>query len=115
MNLTKTIKKLCTPAVVYLLLSALSLILLVVSYIGNKNTLCVGDYECPVDNLFLILIFKACYIGIITIILNSLCKNGWGIISWVLVFFPIFFFFVVLGIFLIYQKQSKTIVLVEQQ
>jgi hypothetical protein len=115
MKLIKDIKKMCSPAIVYLLLSLLSLIVLVISNIGNKSTLCVGDYDCPVDNLFVILIFKVLYIAFVTIILDSLCKNGWGSISWFLVFLPIIIFFVVLGFFMIYKNESRTFILIDQE
>ncbi len=56
------------------------------------------------------------YIAFFTIVLDSLCKNGWGYISWFLVLLPIIFFFVVLGFFMIYQNQVKnqTIVYIEE-
>jgi hypothetical protein len=117
MKLVKDIKKMCTPAIVYLLLSVFSLLVLVFSNLGNRTTLCVGEFDCPVDNVFVVFVVKALYIAFVTIVLDSLCKNGWGAISWFLVFLPIFFFFVVLGLFMIYQNHgtNQTIVLVEQE
>lgn len=116
MKLVKDIKKMCTPAVVYLLLSVFSLVVLVISNLGNRRTLCVGEYDCPVENVFFIFISKIIYIAFWTIVLDSLCKNGWGAISWFLVFLPIFLFFIVLGLFMIYQNNSmnQTIVLVQE-
>jgi len=117
MKLLKDLKKMCSPAIIYLLLSLFSLIVLAVSNIGNKSTLCVGEYDCPVDNLYVIFAFKILYIGFVTIVLDSLCKNGWGVISWFLVFLPIFFFFAALGLFMIYQNQkhNQSIIIIEQQ
>jgi len=116
MKLVKDIKKMCTPAIVYLLLSVFSLLVLVFSNLGNRTTLCVGEYDCPVDNVFVIFVVKALYIAFVTIVLDSLCKNGWGAISWFLVFLPIFLFFIVLGLFMIYQNNSmnQTIILVQE-
>ena len=110
------IKKMWTPAIVYLLVSVFALLILVFSNLGNNSTLCIGEYDCPVDNVFVIFVIKALYIAFVTIILDSLCKNGWGAISWFLVFLPIFFFFVALGFFMIYQNNSmnQTIVLVQE-
>lgn len=117
MKLIKDIKKMCTPAIIYLLLSLFSLLALVFSNLGNRRTLCVGEYDCPVDNVFVIFVIKVLYIAFVTIVLDSLCKNGWGVISWFLVFLPIFFFFVVLGLFMLYQNNNmnQTIVLVQEE
>ena len=75
MKLVKDIKKMCTPAVVYLLLSVFSLVVLVISNLGNRRTLCVGEYDCPVENVFFIFISKIIYIAFWTIVLDSLCKK----------------------------------------
>ena len=117
MKLIKDVKKMCTPAIVYLLISVFALFVLIFSNLGNRRTLCVGEYDCPVDNVFVIFVIKALYIAFVTIVLDSLCKNGWGAISWFLVFLPIFFFFVVLGLFMIYKNNgmNQTIVLVDQE
>ena len=109
----KNIRKLCTPARVYFLLSAFTLLIMILSNLGNKDSLCMGGYECPVDNIYLIYLIKVIYVLFNTIVLDSLCKNGFAGISWFLVFFPIIFFFIVLGLFMI--RQNQTIVIVQQQ
>jgi hypothetical protein len=116
MKIMKDMKKMCTPAIVYLLLSVFSLLVLVFSNLGNRNTLCVGEFDCPVDNVFIIFIVKILYIAFTTIVLDSLCKNGWGAISWFLVFLPIFFFFIALGVFMIFKNNdmNQTIIMVQQ-
>jgi hypothetical protein len=117
MKLVKDIKKMCTPAVVYLLLSVFALFVLIFSNLGNRRTLCVGEYDCPVENVFLIFIGKIIYIGFWTVVLDSLCKNGWGSLSWFLVFLPIILFFVILGLFMVYKNNgmNQTIVLVQEE
>lgn len=109
----KRIQQLCTPAKVYFVISVLSLLFMVISNIGNKRTFCMGNYECPVDNISFIYLIKSVYVLFITIVLESLCKNGYSAISWFLVFFPIFFYFVSLGFFMI--SQNSTILVVNQQ
>jgi hypothetical protein len=71
----------------------------------------MGEFECPVDNLFLIYIVKFGYLLFVTIILDSLCKNGYASISWFLVFFPILFYFVALGLFMV--KQNSTFIVIQ--
>lgn len=100
------IRKLCTPAYIYFLVSIMSLFMLIGMNMKNSDTLCVGNYECPVDNLLVVFLIKAMYIIFMTIVLDSLCKNGYANISWFLVFFPILFYFVALGGFMIMQNSK---------
>lgn len=106
------IKKLCTPAMIYFLISVFTLLFMIFTNLGNSKTFCMGDFECPVDNIFLIYIVKLAYLFFVTIILDSLCKNGYGGISWFLVFFPVLFYFVALGLFMI--KQNTTVIVVQE-
>ena len=103
------IKKLCTPAMIYFIISVSTLLAMIVSNIGNSTRFCMGEFECPVDNVFLIYIVKMVYLLFVTIVLDSLCKNGYASISWFLIFFQILFFFVILGIFMI--KQNTRVVI----
>jgi len=73
----------------------------------------MGNYECPVDNINWIYLIKVIYVLITTIVLESLCKNGYSAISWFLVFFPILFYFIALGFFMI--SQNSTILVINQQ
>ena len=108
------LKKMCTPATIYFILSITTLIVMVISNIGNTRTLCMGSYDCPVDSLLLIYIIKLGYILFSTIVLDSLCKNGYGSISWFLVFFPIMAYFASLALFMIY-KNSSSVLIQEQE
>lgn len=105
----KGLKKLCTPSKVYFVVSILSLIFMMLSNFNSVGTFCMGNYDCPVDNIYLIYVLKIVYIAFITIVLDSLCKNGYASISWFLVFFPIMFYFVVLGLFMISQNASVVV------
>ncbi len=107
------IKKLCTPARIYFVLSIFTLLVMIFSNRKNDSTFCMGEFECPVDNLFLIYIVKLAYLLFVTIILDSLCKNGYKSISWFLLFLPLLFYFVVLGLFMIYQ--NSTVLLIQQE
>jgi hypothetical protein len=104
------IKSLCTPAMVYFLVSVITLFYMILNNLGNTRTFCMGDYDCPVDNINVIYFMKTVYLLFVTIVLDSLCKNGYAGISWFLVFFPIMFFFVALGYFMIHQNSSILVV-----
>ena len=68
------LKKLCTPACIYLVMSAIILILLAFQNLGNYTTFCIGDVECDVDNTWFIFFLKIVYVIFWTFILNLLCS-----------------------------------------
>ena len=90
------IRKMCSPAVIYFFISVFSLLMLIGMNLSNHgtNTLCVGNYECPTESLLMVYLMKGLYILFMTIVLDSLCKNGYKSISWFLVFFPLLFYFI---------------------
>ena len=106
----KDIRKMCSPAVVYFFISVFSLLMLIGMNLSNygTNTLCVGNYECPTESLLMVYLMKGIYILFMTIVLDSLCKNGYASISWFLVFFPLLFYFIILVFYMIMQN-SKTV------
>jgi len=78
MKLEKTIKNICTPAYIYILVSAFAILFALFSGIG----------------IFAVLI-KAVFVIFWTYVLNMLCKNGYKNVSWFLVLLP--YFFILLG------------------
>tara|TARA_B100000424_G_scaffold42022_1_gene28471 strand:- start:4306 stop:4701 length:396 start_codon:yes stop_codon:yes gene_type:complete len=100
------LKKLCTPAMLYFALSIVSFVVMIIANGNNEKTLCIGDFECPTDNVYMLYFFNLIYILFFTIVLDSLCKNGFTPLSWLLVLFPIVMFFVLLGLFMVYQNKT---------
>lgn len=84
----KTLKKLCTPAMIYLVISLIALILVTMQNINNTNKLCVGKYSCIVPNVTLVLLLNLVYILFWTWVLSLICNAGYKIISWILVLMP---------------------------
>ena len=109
------LKKLCTPAFIYFVISLVSLIFMIFNNYGNSNKFCLGMYDCPVENVWLIFLINVVYILFITIVLDSLCKNGFSPISWFLVFFPFILFFVALVLFMFRQNSLNSPVLYESE
>jgi len=99
----KLIKKLCSPAYVYLVISTITLILLIFQNQGNTNTYCMGSYTCPVNNTSLIFLMEFLYIAFWTFVLDSICKAGYKNFSWFLVLLPFLLFFVLIGAMMITQ------------
>lgn len=101
-----SIRNLCTPAYVYLLVSVFALVVLMFQNAGNNHTYCVGMHECPVPNTAMIFIGQGLYIAIWTFILNALCKSGYKQISWFLVLLPFILFFVLIGLMMVLLTQN---------
>ena len=91
---------LCDPAFFYLLISLTILIVVALQNIGSGFNYCVGTQSCPASNVTGIFIIKILYILVWTWILNLMCKNGYEIFSWVLVFIPIILMFIFMALFI---------------
>ena len=74
--------QLCAPALIYMAFSLTQIIIDI--FKGLNNTA----------------FFKAIVMIIITILLNALCQEGMGIISWIIVFIPFIFMSVIVAILL---------------
>jgi hypothetical protein len=97
------IKKLCSPAYVYLVISVISMVMLIFQNAGNHNKYCAGEFECQVPSTVGILIGQGLYVALWTLILNSLCNSGYKNISWFLLFIPFIFFFILIGTLMLNQ------------
>jgi hypothetical protein len=99
----KIIKKLCTPAYVYLVISVVAIIVLMFQNGGNVDLYCIGNFECYVPSTALIFLCKFLYVAFWTFILDSVCKAGHKQISWFLVLFPFILFFIFIGLMMLNQ------------
>lgn len=97
----KTLKELCTPALLYFIISVLALVFLLLQNLGDNNSYHVGTYSCRVPNTAVVFIIKLIYILFWTYVLNLICKDGHSGLSWLLVLFPFVLFFVVIGIMML--------------
>ena len=95
------LKKMCTPATIYFVISLISLIVLGVMNIGDSETLCVGNYNCHVGNKSLVFIINGIYILFWTFILDLLCKNGYTDLSWFILLLPFILSFLFIGMVMI--------------
>ncbi len=100
-KLEKSIKKLCTPAYLYLVISVISLIILAVQNLGSDPTYAIGNYSCPMESKLSVFIGHIIYIALWTIILNWICKKGFTSVSWVLVLLPFLLSFVLIGVMIV--------------
>jgi hypothetical protein len=101
MAFPKSVKELCTPAMVYLIISMISLGMIFLQNIGNSNSYNIGSFSCRVPSTIIVFIVKIIYILFWTWILNLICKDGHTEISWLLILFPFILLFVIIGLLML--------------
>ena len=87
---------LCKPALVYLTISTIALIIILFQNIGSQNKYCLGSMSCNTSNITIIFVIKIMYILFWTWILNLICKSGSSFIAWLLVLIPFLIQFILL-------------------
>jgi len=93
-----SLKKICSPALVYFVISCISILIMFFQNFGNRNIYCLGTYTCDVSNVTTIFIIKILYILFWTWILNIMCGAGYQSVAWLLVLLPFILFFVLLAL-----------------
>ena len=97
----KRLKDLCTPSLLYFIISIIALVLVFLQNLGNTNSYHVGSFSCRVPNTALIFIIKLIYILFWTYVLNLICSDGHIGLSWLLVLLPWLLLFVMMGILML--------------
>jgi hypothetical protein len=97
----KSLKELCTPSLIYFLISIVSLIMILLQNLEDNTSYNLGTFSCKVPNTFIIFIIKLIYILFWTWILNLICKDGHTSISWLLILLPWLLLFVIIGIIML--------------
>ena len=92
-NDMRIIKELCTPAYIYLIISILAIVIAMFQNAGKTKSYTFCGYRMNVENTGLVFLFKGIIIVFWTIVLDSLCKNGFTQISWLLLALPFIGFF----------------------
>ena len=95
------LRKLCTPSYIYLVVSAISLVVMLYQNIGNVDKYCLGSYTCTVSSTALIFIIKAIYILFWTWVLNLICRSGAPGIAWFVLLLPMILMFVLLALMMV--------------
>ena len=97
----KTLKELCTPAMLYFVISMIALVIVLMQNLSNTNNYNVGSFSCRVPNTAVVFIVKLIYILFWTYVLNLICKDGHVGVSWLLVLLPWILLFVMMGILML--------------
>jgi hypothetical protein len=101
MAVPKKLKELCAPAMLYFVISMIAFVVSLVQNLGYNDSYHVGDFSCRVPSTILIFIMKLIYILFWTWVLNLICKDGYTIISWLLILFPFILLFVMIGLIML--------------
>lgn len=97
----KKLRELCTPALVYFVISVIALLISILQNLGNNKKYTLGSYSCKVPSTIMVFILKVIYILFWTWVLNLICKSGHKEISWFLVLLPFILLFVAMGMMMI--------------
>lgn len=100
-NFPQSLKELCSPAMLYFIISMIALMLILFQNLGNSESYNVGSFSCRVPNTAVVFIVKFIYVLFWTYILNLICKDGHTTLSWLLVLLPWILLFVMMGILMI--------------
>lgn len=97
------LRKLCTPSFLYFIISAVSILSILIQNIlqGNRHMYCVGSYKCHVSSSLVPFVGKVLYVLLVTLGLNELCKRGYSNFSWFIFLFPFIMMFVLIGAFML--------------
>ena len=95
------LRKLCTPSYIYLVVSAIALVVMLYQNVGNVDKYCLGSYSCAVSSTALIFIIKAIYILFWTWILNLICRAGAPGVAWFILLLPVILMFALLAMMMI--------------
>jgi len=94
-------RHLCNPAMVYLAISAVALVMIAYQNMGLNNMYCMGDFSCYVFSTAAVIFSEALYVLFWTWILHLMCRTGYSSISWLMVVFPLVLFFVLIGLMML--------------
>ena len=97
----KTLKELCTPALIYFVISIIALGMVLLQNLGNTNSYHIGNFSCRVPSTAAVFIGKLVYVLFWTYVLNLICKDGHTGLSWLLVLLPWILLFVIIGLLML--------------
>lgn len=93
-----SLKRLCTPALVYIIISSIAIIIMFFQNYGNRNIYCLGSYNCDVSSVTTIFIIKILYVLLWTWILSLMCGAGYKNVAWLIILFPFILFFILIAL-----------------
>ena len=83
----------CAPAMTYIVISLVALLVTWMQNRQNTNVYCVGSVSCPVQSTTYVFVLKILWFLFWTWLLNVLCAKGYKTVAWILVAIPLLVFF----------------------
>ena len=107
MAFPNNLSQLCTPSLIYFVISVIGMVVAIFQNMGNQNKYCLGSFACQVPSTIAVFIVKFVYIFFWTWILNLMCKDGHQNIAWFLVLLPFILLALIVVLIMTYQKNNK--------
>lgn len=95
-GIVNKVQSLCTPALVFFVISVISLFVMIFDNIENTNSFCFGNVSCNVSNTSMIFIIEILFLVFWTWLLNFICSRGYSSVAWFILLFPYILLFVVI-------------------
>lgn len=96
MDVINRIRSLCTPALIFFVISVISLMLMILDNIENTHSYCFGNVSCNVANTSMIFMIKIVFVVAWTWFLDILCCRGYENLSWFILLLPYIFLLIVM-------------------
>ena len=101
------LSQLCTPSLVYFVISVVGMVVSIFQNMGNKTKYCLGSFACNVPSTIAVFIVKIVCIFFWAWVLNLMCKDGHSNIAWFLVLLPFILLFIIFALVSMYQGENK--------
>jgi hypothetical protein len=82
------VRSLCTPALIFFIISVLSLFMMLFDNLENTHHYCFGNVSCNVANTSTIFIVEILFLVFWTWILDFICSRGYTNFAWFILLFP---------------------------
>ena len=101
------LSQLCSPSLVYFVISVIGLVMAVMQNLNNNRRYNLGSFSCQVPSCVAIFIIKVVYVLFWTWILNLMCRDGHTEIAWFLVLLPFILLAIIIGLVMANQNEDK--------
>ena len=90
------VRSLCTPALIFFIISVLSLFMMLFDNLENTHHYCFGNVSCNVANTSTIFIVEILFLVFWTWVLDFICSRGYPNFAWFILLFPYILLFALL-------------------
>jgi H+/Cl- antiporter ClcA len=101
------LSELCTPALIYFVLSVIGIVMAIFQNMGNTNKYCLGSFACQVPSTIAVFIVKFVCVFFWTWVLNLMCADGHIGIAWFLVLLPFILLLLIIMLIMTNQRNTK--------